>query len=245
MNKTSVYHVVSSLLKCLCLIALMWSFQTNDIYAANVEGLKPLNEQKWRELTSDKRYHEKQKEKRKFDETLQKPHEVVASKVEETNPYAQPFMSPYFLFIFFGGLLLLLLYLLFRKQLAIRNAKVTHTDFNFNLEHIEDNLEKLQLDDYILKAIANGDFKTAIRLHYLNILKQLSALGLIKWKKDKTNRNYLTEMSSQSQFKLFRYLTLYFEQAWYGDAEVDANVYQAYKLMYDDFLKHFNISNEK
>ena len=85
-----------------------------------------------------------------------------------------------------------------------------------NIEEIEANLEETELIPFIRKAIDQSNYAMAVRLYYLEILKQLSGDKAIVWRKNKTNRQYLQEMSTSSRFVEFRMLTLIFERIRYG-----------------------------
>ena len=59
------------------------------------------------------------------------------------------------------------------------------------------------------------------------LLKKLNEEGFIVWKKDKTNRDYLTELFSKpNYFEEVRRLTLAYEQIWYGDHTLPVESYQ-------------------
>ncbi len=94
------------------------------------------------------------------------------------------------------------------------------------LEDIEENIHESDLDAYIQQALQQGDYTLAIRLYYLAILKELSLSKAIRWKKDKTNRQYLQEMQQSPLSEPFREVTRIFERAWYGSRPVGAGEYQ-------------------
>lgn len=198
---------------------------------------RKFNENKWREITKDKVYQEDQKPKQKIVRVEgKKPHVVYEYKIEKKDLFTKTIVSPIFLFIVVIVLLLLLIYFIFKKQLLIKNKSIKNKHIEFSILDIEENLEQVELDEYIKKAISGNNYKLAIRLHYLNVLKQLSAADLIKWKKDKTNKNYLNELIQQSFVTQFRYLTVFFEKVWYGDAEANKQIYLEFKKMNDDFV---------
>ena len=59
-----------------------------------------------------------------------------------------------------------------------------------------------------------------MRLYYLAVLKELSLKELIKWKKDKTNGEYLRELAGSRLFGTVQEVTLIFERVWYGKTAV-------------------------
>ena len=61
-----------------------------------------------------------------------------------------------------------------------------------------------------------------MRLYYLKLLKKLHEMEKIAWKKDKTNRDYLSELFDRDfHFQQMRGLTLSYESVWYGDHEMN------------------------
>lgn len=89
--------------------------------------------------------------------------------------------------------------------------------FAATLAQIEENIHEADLRHHIQKAIAEEQYPLAIRLYYLSILKELSILGAISWKRDKTNRDYLAEMRGHDLSERFSIATLAFERIWYAD----------------------------
>jgi hypothetical protein len=71
------------------------------------------------------------------------------------------------------------------------------------------------------KAIAMHEYKLAVRILYLKTIKHLSETALIKWKKDKTNALYVSEMIGHPLGKHFAFLTRVYEQAWFSSYEID------------------------
>jgi hypothetical protein len=108
-----------------------------------------------------------------------------------------------------------------KKKLRIE--KNVTTDPTEQLADIKD----LEVDKLLQNAIASGNYPLAIRICFLGLLKKLDEDGLIAWKKDKTNRDYLMELfHNQHHFDEVRRLTLVYEEVWYGDHNFPLNTYQ-------------------
>ena len=138
-------------------------------------------------------------------------------------------------------LALLLRYLLGYEGFR-RNKKITPSANAeaIDLEQIEENIHETDFERYIRQALESKQFALAIRLYYLHILNELSQLKHIKWKKDKTNRTYLNEMSSSPFNQSFRQLTLIFERVWYGNGELDEADFNALEPHFKTFLQQLN-----
>jgi len=90
---------------------------------------------------------------------------------------------------------------------------------------IEEDIHAMDFDKLIEEAVANKQFRVAIRYLYLKLLKDLSDNNLITWKAEKTNRDYINELRPSQYGKPFREVTLLFDYAWYGDAAINENTF--------------------
>lgn len=89
-----------------------------------------------------------------------------------------------------------------------------------------------ELDKYLAEAIQKKDYRLAIRIHFLMTMKSLKENELIVWKKDKTNFDYLMELSKQDFIETFRQLVKVFEKIWYAEYEINQDQYQKLSLEY-------------
>ena len=98
------------------------------------------------------------------------------------------------------------------------NAKI-------DTQTIAEHIHEFDLPTLIQQAIAQKDFTVATRLYYLLTIKTLSDKNLIHWKKDKTNRNYLNELTTFDLKNQFSQLTNIFERVWYGEVTVNEAIF--------------------
>jgi len=94
-----------------------------------------------------------------------------------------------------------------------------------------------QYDGLVADAENTGNYNLATRYLFLKTLKLLSDRELIHFAPDKTNREYLLEMSLNNYYNEFKFLTRSYEYAWYGKVFVDANNYHKLKEQYQLFNK--------
>ena len=104
------------------------------------------------------------------------------------------------------------------------------------LDDIEKDLENADIDKFLAEALASGNYKLAVRLYFLKTLQLLTKENLIRWEKDKTDREYLREMSSSPHGKTFRQLTHIFEATWYGDIAPESDDFVGIETRFKDFL---------
>jgi hypothetical protein len=95
-----------------------------------------------------------------------------------------------------------------------------------DFRELAENLHEMDLDGLIAAAVQQKQYRVAIRLHYLKLLKQLADKGLIEWKIDKTNRDYINELRKDELRAPFARITSLFEYIWYGEFPVDETTFQ-------------------
>jgi Domain of unknown function (DUF4129) len=149
-------------------------------------------------------------------------------------------------FFIIGGICLIA-FLIYRfigegNVFGTKSRKIAVGSDEIDLENIEENLEKAELDPIISKAIATKNFPLAIRLYYLAILKELTLAGAIKWKKDKTNRIYVQEMQPHPLMENFRQVTTIFERVWYGDTPLDEVGFEQIQPSFQGLLRDTRVS---
>ncbi|HEX8385315.1 MAG TPA: DUF4129 domain-containing protein [Rubricoccaceae bacterium] len=89
---------------------------------------------------------------------------------------------------------------------------------------VED-IAAVDLDALLADAVAQTDWRAAVRLRYLVALQQMDGRGLIRWGRDKTNRALVREAAARGGAdvgRAFADVTRAFESVWYGGLAVDA-----------------------
>lgn len=197
---------------------------------------------KWEEITGELDYTEEGEEAAEHVED-NNGREGGGEETESSGSSAN-FRIPGAEFILFGvGILVIavLLYFLVFKNLSRSGKKVRRR--KSTLEEVEQDLEDSDVDPLLSEAIKNGHYHLAIRLYYLKCIQELSFTGFITWQRDKTNGEYLRELHDPVLKADFRYLTLQFELAWYGEYEVDRAKFDTLEEQFSAFLA--SIENRK
>ncbi|MFN8301700.1 MAG: DUF4129 domain-containing protein [Saprospiraceae bacterium] len=104
-----------------------------------------------------------------------------------------------------------------------RNRALARDGVEITLDNLEDYIHETDLDKFLRAALSDRNYALAIRLYYLQIIKDLSAKNAIRWSREKTNRDYLIEMRRHPLSEPFRAATLSFERVWYGNLPIDEN----------------------
>jgi len=105
-------------------------------------------------------------------------------------------------------------------------------------EHDFENIEQFSDWDIALKkALDQNDYRLATRVLYLETLQKLNQRGWIKFEQEKTNWDYVNQMSSNHHNNTFTLLTKYFDYIWYGSFTVNQEQYQQLEQSYRNFQR--------
>ena len=99
----------------------------------------------------------------------------------------------------------------------------------------DEDIFSLDYDVAIGKAVAAGNYRQAIRLHYLGMLKELSDRKLINYTQERTNRDYVDQLHNTSYYRPFFRLTRSFEYGWYGRFAISGDAYAQVRQEFADF----------
>lgn len=143
-------------------------------------------------------------------------------KEEEKSPSVSPAWGGALLKIIAYGIIIAVIiaifYFLVKAAFAeeVSFKKNGHAESLLYDEHIDDVSEQ-NIESLLKRALDEGDFRTAVRLYYIRLLKHLHSSNFILWKRDKTNRDYSYELSKTPFIKGFQKITLAYEIIWYGE----------------------------
>jgi hypothetical protein len=89
----------------------------------------------------------------------------------------------------------------------------------------------------IAAALGDGDYRGAIRLHFLRLLRDLSESGAIKWRQWKTDLDYRRELADTPLASRFDSAANFFEYVWYGDFPIDLAGYERMSVIIDSVAR--------
>ncbi len=89
---------------------------------------------------------------------------------------------------------------------------------------VED-LTEDDLDRRIGESEAAGDYRSAVRYHFLQLLRELQDSGYIEWRAERTNREYYRALLSTPLAQNFSDVLMVFERVWYGEQAIEAPDY--------------------
>ena len=93
------------------------------------------------------------------------------------------------------------------------------------------------LMNMIRSSIENGDYRSALRYHYLLLLKKMDRNGVIQYHPEKTDSEYVLEIKDTDRKKMLSYLIYLYHRTWYGQYEISRNEYSLASESFDQMYK--------
>jgi len=112
-----------------------------------------------------------------------------------------------------------------------RNNKIINEDDSVDT----DDIFAINYQKEIDKAVGMNNYRLAVRLMFLRLLKKLSDNHVIQYKQDSTNFDYLLQMRPSTIYGDFFKLTRHYEYSWYGQFEIDKEKFALIKADFDKF----------
>lgn len=184
-----------------------------------VEGLSTLTAQSkrkafdketWEEVTKDLDYQEKEKPEK------ERPTREPFRGIGGSSSLNLPTIGKVLLFTGVALLIGFILYKIMDKNWQAPPASSKEKIIPEVSEQV-DQVSEEQLRKLVNEALDQGNYRQAIRLYYLLVLKVLDQNEWITWKKEKTNYHYLRELRNSEYASDFNHLTRIYEKVWYGN----------------------------
>ncbi|MBK8627057.1 MAG: DUF4129 domain-containing protein [Saprospiraceae bacterium] len=100
-----------------------------------------------------------------------------------------------------------------------------------------DDVTESNFTNLISQAVAQGNYRLAVRYQYLNTLQRLDQKGVIKYHKEKTNADYRNEIKSDTLAQSFQYVSYIYDYTWYGGFDVSDVTYRLAAAAYGETNK--------
>lgn len=143
-------------------------------------------------------------------------------------------------YVLMGLLILALVFLIY--YLLVNRERTGKKVVPLNLEETAPTeIPLTELQKLLQDAIAKGDYRGAVRIYFIFILRGLSERNWIKWEKEKTNFHYLREMTDRSEYKDFNKTVSFYEIIWYGKREIDESTFKQIKPDFTILLDKLDI----
>lgn len=143
--------------------------------------------------------------------------------------------NPISRYIFIGLGIALIIYIVIKiigsEKIFTKKSKETILPYDV----ITENIHEIDYEQELQRLVSERKFRLAVRLLYLRALKKLSDAEIIQWQPDKTNYNYLMEISKPELRNDFSQLTLQFDYIWYGDFPIDEMKFEPINQSFNQF----------
>ena len=110
-------------------------------------------------------------------------------------------------------------------------------------EEATDDIFAIPYQREIEKAVSAGNYRFAVRLMFLQLLKSLSERKIIQYKPDRTNFDYLVQLGTTRYYPDFFRITRNYEYSWYGKFEINRATYDQIKKEFDEFEPMIKLHN--
>ncbi len=84
------------------------------------------------------------------------------------------------------------------------------------------------------KAVSAGNYRIAVRLMFLRLLKNMAEKNIIRYRQDNTNHDYLLQLNGHRHYDSFFRITRNYEYSWYGQFEVQEKAYRHIKRDFEE-----------
>ncbi|MCP4437361.1 MAG: hypothetical protein GY810_00140 [Aureispira sp.] len=234
---------------CIIFICSLTPVQTQAINKATASYKKEVlrersssNKDVWKAMSKDLKYAKKPKARKKED--IKKDTTINNANLGNINQNQPTEAREPMTFKDFARILLIILAVIVIAIVVFRavggNVILTNSDIRrprkITLENIEENLEKADVESFLKEALKKTNYKLAIRLYFLAIMKELSRKGSINWQRDKTNGAYLMEMRRHPKSKQFAKITRMFEYVWYSKMAFDKETFEEIRPEFKSLL---------
>lgn len=98
-------------------------------------------------------------------------------------------------------------------------------------------ISKSELELALEAALKNKNYREAVRIYFIAVIKEMKDRSWIKWEKKKTNYNYINEINGRQQQPDFITATRAFEIVWYGNRTLAENEYNQIEPLFKKLLK--------
>lgn len=157
----------------------------------------------------------------------QKKKEVKETSAPRPGLFDGLFDSGILQFVLWAIAISFVLFILYRLFLAEGGVRRRSKSANKTEAQVEEEIitHESDFDMLIRQALQHGNYRQAVRYQYLKTLHLLADKNLVSLAPDKTNYQYVSEIANRSYQQPFAALTLNYEYVWYGEFDIDKNIY--------------------
>lgn len=195
----------------------------------------------WYTRTDAQKGDRKLQPRREVKEGKQVERQPGSEEANQSEPYkplgSQTWFQSLMWIIIIGGFAGAIAWYLANNNVGLFRKKEKKLTENKDDGEIPEDIFAINYQQEIDKAAAQGNYRLAIRLMYLRILRNLSDRDIIQYKQDRTNLDYLMQLQPTAYYRDFFRVTRHYEYSWYGEFNVSADAYSIIRHEFDQFEK--------
>jgi len=154
-------------------------------------------------------------------------------KKERVSFTAHPFFQTILWLIIIGGFVTFLILYLYNSNAALFRKSSSIADEEMDAEASD--IFTINYQKEIDKAVGLSNYRLAVRLMFLRLLRNLSDKNIIQYRQDNTNFDYMMQLHSKGISPDFSRLARNYEYSWYGQFEIDKEKYSIIKSEFENF----------
>jgi hypothetical protein len=153
-------------------------------------------------------------------------------------PSISPAVGQFLLFSLALVLLILIAYAIIKNRKEPNTKIIVEVEDDWNPEIVS----KTELELRLEEAMGNDDYRECVRIYFTFILKELISKSWIFWRKEKTNYDYILEVSKTKNKHQFVECVRIYDLVWYGEYEIDK---ETYNLIYPTLENYYKFLEPK
>ncbi len=183
-----------------------------------------------------------------FDPEVEQPEPLEAPDIDPPDidapdidaPTISPGVWKFLMFLLIFVVLFIVAYLIIKNRKPTNRKLVVEVENDWNPEVIT----KTELELRLEEAMAKEDYRECVRIYFTFILKELIRKSWIKWKKEKTNYDYVLEMSRRPEAHRFNECVRVYDLVWYGEYHIDRDIFELLKPGLESYYQSLEPSDE-
>ena len=214
----------------LCLLLTVHAAKADTVQTA----VRTITDEQWQQLSNEKDFAYRNEIENARPKQRQLPIERFFMKIIEF------FSSPAGKVIIWSLFFLLLGYAVYRIFISEKTmlwGKREKKNTGQAENHIDEDILDTDWEKLLQQATRTGEPRNAIRYSYMLLLQLLQRNQLIQYRSDKTNYQYLADLTNTPYKQAFRQLSRQYEYAWYGNFPVARTAYEDYMQVFNDLKK--------
>lgn len=204
------------------------------IAAAPGQSQEPkMDKEKWAEIVEKVNYEERSTPEKRDEspERVERQHEYEGPDLLPSNN-----TSSVQVLAVIGVVILLVVIIILLIDSSVFTSLTGKQALRVNIED-PDYLDEAELNKALDQTSKEADFKSSIRIYYLMLLERLDKNRLIRWRKSKTNRQYIVEIRKKAIRKDLKRLTRVYEDVWFGEVSLSRDQFSYWSNEFEELMQ--------